>query len=264
MAATLSLACASAGRGSAARAAVAMTALRAVRRDGVMGAPRRCCDGGESSCKTRSSSSRPPTIRGTPLFQSLLAGARQPGCRFGIHWQKGQISCDLPAGRTPRIGGTLPGADGHVASAGRPVHRGLAAARRRPDDHHRPLRPVAAGRPLRRQGWRHCGRCCPNSASCTAACRWRWSGSSRCPTPALPSSSRCPRPRAGCCAAWCVRFSEADAQAIKDIEKTTNHDVKAVEYWLKARFEGQPNCRPRASSCTSPAPARTSTTPATR
>jgi adenylosuccinate lyase len=27
-------------------------------------------------------------------------------------------------------------------------------------------------------------------------------------------------------------FSEADAQAIKDIEKTTNHDVKAVEYWI--------------------------------
>jgi adenylosuccinate lyase len=35
-------------------------------------------------------------------------------------------------------------------------------------------------------------------------------------------------------------FSETDAQAIKDIEKTTNHDVKAVEYWLKQRFEGQP------------------------
>ena len=28
-------------------------------------------------------------------------------------------------------------------------------------------------------------------------------------------------------------FSEADAQAIKDIEKTTNHDVKAVEYFIK-------------------------------
>jgi adenylosuccinate lyase len=28
-------------------------------------------------------------------------------------------------------------------------------------------------------------------------------------------------------------FSAKDAQAIKDIEKTTNHDVKAVEYWLK-------------------------------
>jgi len=32
-----------------------------------------------------------------------------------------------------------------------------------------------------------------------------------------------------------VRFSEADAQAIKEIERTTNHDVKAVEYWLKSR-----------------------------
>jgi adenylosuccinate lyase len=35
-----------------------------------------------------------------------------------------------------------------------------------------------------------------------------------------------------------VRFSEADAQAIKDIEKRTNHDVKAVEYWIKQRFQG--------------------------
>ena len=37
-----------------------------------------------------------------------------------------------------------------------------------------------------------------------------------------------------------ARFAEADAQAIKDIEKTTNHDVKAVEYWIKQRFAGQP------------------------
>jgi adenylosuccinate lyase len=34
-------------------------------------------------------------------------------------------------------------------------------------------------------------------------------------------------------------FCEADAQAIKDIEKTTNHDVKAVEYWLKSKFGDQ-------------------------
>ncbi|MBQ0959871.1 adenylosuccinate lyase [Ideonella sp. 4Y11] len=40
-----------------------------------------------------------------------------------------------------------------------------------------------------------------------------------------------------------LRFSEADARAIKDIERTTNHDVKAVEYWLKARFEGQPELK---------------------
>ena len=33
-------------------------------------------------------------------------------------------------------------------------------------------------------------------------------------------------------------FSEADAQAIKDIESTTNHDVKAVEYFIKDKFRG--------------------------
>lgn len=32
-------------------------------------------------------------------------------------------------------------------------------------------------------------------------------------------------------------FSEADALAIKEIEKTTNHDVKAVEYFLKEKFD---------------------------
>jgi len=35
-------------------------------------------------------------------------------------------------------------------------------------------------------------------------------------------------------------FTEADAHAIKEIEKTTNHDVKAVEYWLKGKFEARP------------------------
>jgi len=32
-------------------------------------------------------------------------------------------------------------------------------------------------------------------------------------------------------------FSEADAQWIKDTEKVTNHDVKAVEYFLKSKLE---------------------------
>jgi adenylosuccinate lyase len=32
-------------------------------------------------------------------------------------------------------------------------------------------------------------------------------------------------------------FSEADAVAIKEIEKTTNHDVKAVEYFLKKKLD---------------------------
>ncbi|HSH29892.1 MAG TPA: adenylosuccinate lyase, partial [Thiohalobacter sp.] len=33
-------------------------------------------------------------------------------------------------------------------------------------------------------------------------------------------------------------FSEADAQRVKNIERTTNHDVKAVEYFLKEKIGG--------------------------
>lgn len=32
-------------------------------------------------------------------------------------------------------------------------------------------------------------------------------------------------------------FSQQDAQTIKDLEKTTNHDVKAVEYFIKKKFD---------------------------
>ena len=35
-------------------------------------------------------------------------------------------------------------------------------------------------------------------------------------------------------------FSEADARAIKEIERTTNHDVKAVEYFLRERLAPWP------------------------
>ena len=33
-------------------------------------------------------------------------------------------------------------------------------------------------------------------------------------------------------------FSLADAERVKEIERTTNHDVKAIEYFLKERFDG--------------------------
>ncbi len=50
-------------------------------------------------------------------------------------------------------------------------------------------------------------------------------------------------------------FSEADCAAIKDFEKTTNHDVKAVEYWIKSRFEARPELEKAAEfvhfACTS-------------
>ena len=35
-----------------------------------------------------------------------------------------------------------------------------------------------------------------------------------------------------------TEFSEADAQRVKDIERTTNHDVKAIEYFLKEKITG--------------------------
>ncbi len=37
-----------------------------------------------------------------------------------------------------------------------------------------------------------------------------------------------------------AHFTEADAQAIKAIERVTNHDVKAVEYWIKERLNAWP------------------------
>ena len=40
--------------------------------------------------------------------------------------------------------------------------------------------------------------------------------------------------------AACASFAPADAERVKAIERTTNHDVKAVEYWLKERFADVP------------------------
>jgi len=37
-----------------------------------------------------------------------------------------------------------------------------------------------------------------------------------------------------------ANFTEADAARIKEIEAVTNHDVKAVEYWLKEKFKDVP------------------------
>ncbi len=44
--------------------------------------------------------------------------------------------------------------------------------------------------------------------------------------------------------AWVREFGEGDALAIKNIERTTNHDVKAVEYWLKDRMQGDAQFEP--------------------
>jgi adenylosuccinate lyase len=50
-------------------------------------------------------------------------------------------------------------------------------------------------------------------------------------------------------------FSDADAEAIKAIERTTNHDVKAVEYWLAEQIGGDLELAPATGflhfACTS-------------
>jgi adenylosuccinate lyase len=50
-------------------------------------------------------------------------------------------------------------------------------------------------------------------------------------------------------------FSLADAEAVKAIESRTNHDVKAVEYWLQQRFAGDAEIAPACNfihfACTS-------------
>ncbi len=51
------------------------------------------------------------------------------------------------------------------------------------------------------------------------------------------------------------RFSVHDAAAVKAIEATTNHDVKAVEYWIKDKFKALPELAPHGEfvhfACTS-------------
>ena len=51
------------------------------------------------------------------------------------------------------------------------------------------------------------------------------------------------------------RFSVHDAARIKEIERVTNHDVKAVEYWLKESVKGRPDLERAAEfihfACTS-------------
>jgi adenylosuccinate lyase len=53
----------------------------------------------------------------------------------------------------------------------------------------------------------------------------------------LPQLTGFPAEGAGALERLCNRFSLADAERVKEIERTTNHDVKAVEYYLKEQFE---------------------------
>lgn len=56
-------------------------------------------------------------------------------------------------------------------------------------------------------------------------------------TYALPELTTFPKEKEDTLRELYRNFSEADATSIKTIEKTTNHDVKAVEYFIKQKFE---------------------------
>jgi adenylosuccinate lyase len=56
-------------------------------------------------------------------------------------------------------------------------------------------------------------------------------------TYALPELASFPKEREEDLRILYKNFNEVEAAAIKEIEKTTNHDVKAVEYFLKEKFE---------------------------
>ena len=53
----------------------------------------------------------------------------------------------------------------------------------------------------------------------------------------LPQLSKFPKERYEDLRELCRDFTFNDAQAVKDIEKITNHDVKAVEYFIKKKFD---------------------------
>ena len=53
----------------------------------------------------------------------------------------------------------------------------------------------------------------------------------------VPEMSSFPKEKFSLLRSWYKEFTESDAEKIKLIEKTTNHDVKAVEYFLKEKFD---------------------------
>ncbi|MBO7687991.1 MAG: adenylosuccinate lyase, partial [Kiritimatiellae bacterium] len=61
-----------------------------------------------------------------------------------------------------------------------------------------------------------------------------------CAHPGLPECPPLAADEAAALARIADGFTVADAQRVKDIEKTTNHDVKAVEYFIKEKIAGTP------------------------
>jgi len=73
--------------------------------------------------------------------------------------------------------------------------------------------------------------------------------------PALPEVGPLPQAAAERLRALADGFGEAEARRVREIERTTNHDVKAVEYFVKERLAGDPELEPASEfvhfACTS-------------
>ncbi len=61
-----------------------------------------------------------------------------------------------------------------------------------------------------------------------------------CAEPGIPECAPLSGEEQALLAAVADGFSEADAARVKEIERTTNHDVKAVEYFIKEKIAGTP------------------------
>ena len=61
-----------------------------------------------------------------------------------------------------------------------------------------------------------------------------------CAEPGIPECPALSQDEAAALHAVADGFSEADALRVKEIERTTNHDVKAVEYFIKEKLAGGP------------------------
>jgi len=53
----------------------------------------------------------------------------------------------------------------------------------------------------------------------------------------LPELADFPREKIKILRDWVNQFENVHAEEIKQIEKTTNHDIKALEYWIKSKFD---------------------------
>jgi adenylosuccinate lyase len=58
--------------------------------------------------------------------------------------------------------------------------------------------------------------------------------------PGIPEVTPFAAPAAAKLRALAAGFTEADGERVKAIERETNHDVKAIEYWIRERVAGDP------------------------